>query len=106
MDLNSVFPRALKAEDFQSGPQSYTIASVEVKEFESDKGGKDHKPCFYFEETAHWLVANKTNTETICKNLGTSKSEEMVGRRVTLKKDRTQFGSKTVDCIRVTEEAF
>jgi len=107
MDLNTVFPRALKADDFAGGKKTLTIKSVEVQTFEDDKGNKSSKPVFSFVEETHWLIANKTNTEVIMSNLGTTDSDQMVGREITLRKDRTQFGSRTVDCIRVdeTEEA-
>ena len=104
MDLNTVFPRALKAEDLNDGKKTLTIKGVELKTFEDEKGNSSSKPVFSFEEVSHWLVSNKTNTETIVNNLGTSDSDAMVGKKITLRKDRTQFGSRQVDCIRVDEK--
>ena len=106
MDLNTVFPRSLKADDFAEGPKTLTIAGFELKEYDEENGKKSQRPCFYFTELPHWLVANKTNTEAIMAATGESDTEKMTGKQITLKKARTQFGSKQVDCIRLVEEGF
>ena len=106
MDLNTVFPRSLKADDFADGPQTLTITGFELREYDEDNGKKSQRPCFFFKESPHWFVANKTNTEAIIAATGESDTDKMAGKAITLKKARTQFGTKQVDCIRLVDQAF
>jgi hypothetical protein len=106
MDLNELNPRSLKAEDFADGPQTLTITGFEVKEFPTEGGGTDRRGCFYFKETPHYLVSNKTNNEAIIAATGEKDTDNMLGKQITLRKTKTQFGSKQVDCIRLAEQPF
>lgn len=58
-------------------------------------------PILAFERTKKRLVLNKTNLTTIGTMFGSYKSEDWIGRRITLYATKTKFGKATVDCIRV-----
>ena len=89
---------SLKCEDLKGRRVTVEIESYEVKKF--DEGSK---PILSFVGKEKTFVVNKTNAFSIELALGTKEMDEWIGRRITLKPDRTLFNKKMVDCIRVDD---
>jgi hypothetical protein len=77
-----------------------TIASVKAGQLVGEKGRTAKKPILRFERTEKAFAANKTNCKTIAAMYGTN-TREWIGKRVTLYATTTEFGGKSVECIRV-----
>lgn len=85
-----------------------TILRVEAKEIgapktageERQRSKKDRCPVLYFEGKELGFVVNKTNGKTIAGMYGT-KTEQWIGKKITLYPTTTKFGREIVDCIRV-----
>jgi hypothetical protein len=90
----------LAAKDLQGKRVTVEIAGYEIKKF--DNGSK---PILSFVGKDKTLVLNKTNAFSIEMVLGTKEMDEWVGRRITLRPDRTLFEGQMVACIRVDESA-
>lgn len=94
------FPgRFLKAGLFQDKHVTLTVADAFMEELEGDKG-KEKRLILHFKETDKELVANKTCAFAIKEMFG-NRLADWLGKRVTFFPTTTQFGPKTVDCIRV-----
>jgi hypothetical protein len=63
-------------------------------------GRKAKKPIVYFEGKEKGLLINKTNAKTISTLYGND-TAAWAGKLITLFPTQTQFGSETMDCIRV-----
>jgi len=87
----------LKAADLGGKPRRYTIKSIELEEVGKEK---ETKPVMRFDEIEGALVLNKTNGTTLREAFGDD-AEDWPGNEVLLKPDKTDFGGKRVDCIRV-----
>jgi hypothetical protein len=81
-----------------------TIVKVEAGVITGNKGKKDRKPMVSFKETDKKLGLNKTNGRTIATLYG-SDTDGWLGKRVTLYATTTEFGSETVECVRVRPRA-
>lgn len=91
----------LKAWHLDGKPRTLTIAKVEAGSIENRKAKKqDRMPFVFFKNVARPLGLNKTNAKAIAGIYGT-RTEEWVGKRVTIFPTTTSFGNDTVDCIRV-----
>jgi hypothetical protein len=96
MKAGSVFGSYLKAGDLGGRKVAVKIAAWEVAEFDDGKklvlsfAGKDKK-----------LAVNLTNCNTIIEILGTDETDQWIGHVIVLRPDRTMFGAKMVDCVRV-----
>ena len=77
-----------------------TIRKVEAGSVTGSKGKKDKKPIVHFERTDKKLALNKTNGKVIAGMYGPD-TDDWVGKRITLYATTTEFGSETVECIRV-----
>ncbi len=77
-----------------------TIDKVIQGAVQGTDGKKTKKPLVYFKGKAKPLALNITNVRAIGGMYG-FKAEDWVGKRVTIYPTQTQFGPKTVDCIRV-----
>ena len=62
---------------------------------------KEHKLVVWFAETEKGLVFNKINGETISEIVGDDDSDSWADQKVVLFADKTDFGGRRVDCIRV-----
>lgn len=76
-----------------------TIAKVEQRKLHTAKGEKG-KPIITFEGAQKGFVVNNTNGKTIAALYGT-KTENWIGKKITLYRTTTALGRETVDCIRV-----
>lgn len=92
----------LFAFDLQGRDCTVTIQKVTGGEIKGTGGKKSKKPLCYFRESKDGrpLGLNSTNCKVIAAMYGND-TAQWVGKRVTLYPTTTQFGSETVDCIRV-----
>jgi hypothetical protein len=91
----------LYAFDLDGRDVTVTITRVIGGELTGEQGRKTKKPIAHLAGTPKKLALNATNCTTIEQLTGTSDYEKWVGVRVTLFPTTTNFGGKTVDCIRV-----
>lgn len=87
----------LKAIDLEK-PKLLTIKAATVEIMEGDS---EQKEVLWFEESEQGLVLNKTNTTTVVEVTGTDDVDIMAGKKIVLFATTTEFGGKTVPCIRV-----
>lgn len=98
MRVSEIYSGLLKAADLEGRDVDATITGGEVREMEDGK----KKLQLSFAELAAPLILNVTNAKAIARLHG----EEITawkGKRITLYPTQTQFGHKTVDCIRVRD---
>ena len=102
--LTEVFhSKYLKAEDLQGKTVRVTIDHVEYEEVGLEEGKKEKKLVVYLQGKERQLVLNKTNAESILEiSGGLQNTDDWGGLPIALYPDKTKFGGKTVDCIRVT----
>jgi hypothetical protein len=98
-DYRGMFDREYVGSWDLKGDTVVTIAKVEGKELTSQRG-KNKKPVIYFSNTEKAFVCNKTNGKAIAGMYG-NKTEDWVGKKITLYPTTTSAGGETVDCIRV-----
>ena len=97
MKMSSAFPgKYIKAGDLAGKPKVITITGVAMESV-----GDDSKPVIRFKDSEQGWVLNLTNSNIITDMLGSDDSTKWVGKKVEMYPDKTQFGSKIVDCIRV-----
>lgn len=77
-----------------------TIRKVVQGAVQGTDGKKQKKPIVYFEGSDKGLAMNITNVRTVGGMYG-FKAEDWPGKKITLYPTTTQFGPKTVECIRV-----
>jgi hypothetical protein len=102
MKLNEAFPSSfLKSADVTEvgGEMTLTIAKVEMKDFDNDSGGKDHKliVCFTNEKQ---IVCNKTNGTTLGEMFG-NETDDWIGKSITLIVQNVDFAGKSTPAIRI-----
>lgn len=97
MNVNEIYPsnKSLKAEDLKGHTVKVTINSYEVAKF--DNGSK---VILSFAGKEKTLVVNKTNAMIIQSAYGPD-TDNWIGKTVEIYPDKTTFGGKLVDCIRV-----
>ncbi len=100
MDIKS-YSRFLKAdEDVKLGQVvKYTITDVTFEMLGQGEEA-DKKYVLHFEETERGLALNSTNLKR-CLELFGNKSEAWVGKAVTIKAEKVQFGAKQVPGFRI-----
>lgn len=102
MKLSEMFPsNFLKAADVTDagGEMDMTIFTVEMKEFDTDEGGKEKKAVLIFTNDKR-MVLNKTNAGLIAQMLGDD-TDKWINQNITLIVQEVPFGNKTVPAIRV-----
>jgi hypothetical protein len=78
-----------------------TVVTIKGFALDQEVGSeKAKKGVLYFEEFSKGMVINKTNAERV-RDLHGKYVNDWVGKQVTLYPSETDFGGKTVDCIRV-----
>lgn len=97
MNVNEIYPsnKSLKAEDLKGHTVKVTIDKYEVAKF--DNG---NKVILSFSGKEKTLVVNKTNAMIIQSAYGAD-TDGWVGKIIEIYPDKTTFGGKLVDCIRV-----
>ena len=105
-DYRSMYDREYLGEwDLAGREVTVTIREVKGGELTAQGGRKSKKPIVYFSTDKgvaldKGLCLNKTNGKMIAGLYGT-KTEEWIGKRITMYPAMTQFGSDTMPCIRV-----
>lgn len=100
-DFRSMYDRDyIYAFDLGGRDVTARIARVEAGTLTGSGGRKTKKPVVYFEGKEKGLALCKTNAKTIAALYGND-TDKWVGRSITLFPTTTQFGSETVDCIRI-----
>lgn len=102
-DVRTMFDKQyLYAYDLQGRDVTVTIAKVVGGTLVGTGGKSNKKPIIFFNGTTKGLALNITNAKTIASMYGNSfKSEDWIGKRVTLYPARTSFGGTEMDCIRI-----
>lgn len=80
----------------------FVIESIEVEEIGREK---QSKPVIYFQGQEKGFVANKTNCNSIKKVIGSSDTDDWVGKTIKLYSTEVQFGDEMVESIRVSVKA-
>lgn len=90
----------LEAADLNGGDVKVTIES-----FSREVVGAEQEECptIKFKEFNRTMVVNKTNKNRLVRHFG-NRLPHWVGKEVTLYPSETDFGGKTVPCIRVREK--
>ena len=102
MDVRSLFDNAyLYAYDLQGRDVTVTIAKVTGGTLVGTGGKSNKKPILFFQGAKKGLALNITNARTIAAMYGGFDSDGWVGKRITLYPTTTQFGSQTVECVRI-----
>lgn len=96
----TAFGSFLKAEDLQGREVRVVIESVQMEELKNDNG-KERKLVAHFVGKEKGLVLNRTNADSLSEIAGTEDYDEWSGTKVVLFPDKTNFGGKKVDCIRI-----
>jgi hypothetical protein len=105
MKIGSAFPTTYLQADEVAPECVLTIKDVVVETVGQGQQA-EQKPVVYFFETPKGLVLNKTNASNITVITGTDETDGWRGKSVCLFKTTTEFGGKTVPCIRVKEAAL
>lgn len=85
------------------GDRTLEIVSVSRGELTGENNRKSKKPIVTFAGESKKLALNKTNGKTIAALYGKD-TDRWVGELITIYPTTTEFGGKTVDCIRVRPE--
>lgn len=88
------------AYDLDGKDVTLTIERVNVGELVGTSGKKTKKPVVYFRGTPKGLALCVTNGKTIATLYG-NRTEDWVGKRITIYPTKTTFGGAEVECIRV-----
>lgn len=91
----------LYAFDLDGRDVTITISHVTGGELTGEQGRKTKKPIAHIKGKNKKLALNATNCATIEQLYGTADVEKWRDIRVTLFPTTTNFGGKTVDCIRI-----
>ena len=104
MKRSDVFPsKYLQAADFET-PQDLQIESLDLEMLEAQGEKPKEKGILTFTGLDKRLVLNVTNWDTL-ENLYGEESDDWSGKWITLYATTCRFGSKTVPCVRIKEEA-
>lgn len=103
MDVRTLFDKAyIYAYDLQGRDVTVEIVKVTGGTLVGTGGKSNKKPVIFFKGSEKGLALNITNARTIAGLYGNSfKSEDWIGKRITLYPTTTTFGAQTVECIRV-----
>lgn len=101
VDYDELFPgRFLKAGLLNGRDVTLTIASIDTEVMPQDDGKQKSKGVITFEKTDKQICLNSTNGQCLKAMFG-RKVQEWVGKRITLRAEQDNFGSKKVDAIRI-----
>ena len=103
MKLQDLFPGSFRASHFDE-PKTLTIAGIVPIAFEED-GEDRQKGKMTFRETSNYWIFGKEAAGELADQIQDDETDNWVGHRITLRKDRTRFKGEMVDCIRGHFEA-
>jgi len=102
MQANDLCPSPhLEAADLDGKDVTVTIRDVDFHEVGEEKATKG---VLFFEEFTRAMVLNRTNLKRIIALHGND-TDRWTGKKITLYESETDFGGRTVPCIRVREKA-
>jgi hypothetical protein len=96
----TAFGSFLKHEDLAGKAVKVTIEEIRTEEINGDHG-KEKKLVARFVGKDKGLVLNRTNADSIAEITDSEDTDDWQGAVIVLYPDKTKFGGKTVDCIRV-----
>ncbi len=99
-DLYASESNWLKAEDLRNKEHTVSIDKITIEEVKDQDGKASNKLDLHFISRDKSLLLNKTNATAIAKSYGDDFSE-WEGKDIIMYPTVTDFGGKTVDCIRV-----
>lgn len=91
----------LYAHDLEGRDVTLTIDKVVGGELRGENNKKSKKPIVHIRNQTKKLALNVTNCKTIEALAGTPDPAEWAGLRITIFPTTTEFGGKTVECIRI-----
>lgn len=108
-DVRKMYDKAfVYAYDLEGKPRTVTIKRVTAGEIKGTAGKASKKPVVYFaDKTTPDGVSKKglalciTNARVIAGLYGGFESDLWIDKKITLYPTTTEFGGKTVDCIRI-----
>ncbi len=102
MKAHEAFPsKYIKTEDLEGKSVPVTIERVITETIKRDDGATEEKRIVYFRGGQRGMVLNQTNWNAIADISGKDDDDDWPGTKVVLYPTKTQFGSKTVPCIRI-----
>lgn len=104
MNYKTAFGSYLKHEDLQGKNVRLTIEEVANEEIKGDHG-VEKKLCVKFVGKDKGLILNRTNADSIAEIAQSEDTDDWCGHQIVLYPDKTKFGGKTVDCIRIRAAA-
>ena len=94
------FSKAFKGSYFKAADLDGKPKEVIIKSVAEEDVGDETKVVLRFKDCDQALVLNKTNGGALAEAYGDD-MDGWVGKPVVLKPDKTDFGGKRVDCVRV-----
>ncbi len=102
MKKDEAFPSAYwAASDVEERPLLLKILEVNREAIKQNDGTSKEKAVVYFLGSEKKLVLNAVNWDSIVEITGQDDTDDWNGQQIVLFKATTQFGGKTVPCIRV-----
>jgi hypothetical protein len=99
MKISSAFPsKFLKADDLPEGRDVSVV--IDDCRMERMRDSNEEKPTLYFQGKSQGLILNVTNGNVLADALG-NETDGWFGKTIVLYRDRTNYGGKMVDCVRV-----
>ena len=106
MDINECFPSKYVGHTDLQGQDVTVIAHLVVLEDinsdDAERKGRTQKPVLYFVGMTKGLILNKTNASRIADLYG-PETAHWIGQPITLYSAETEYGGKSVKCVRVRE---
>ncbi len=97
VDANIYYGEYLKAEDVKKDIR------VKVKAVTVESVDGEIKIVVEFDEIRKKLVLNKTNKDTLKKNIGTSETDEWIGKYCVIGVDMVEFRGEKVPALRIRD---
>ncbi len=105
MNLSQAYPsKFLTAEDLNGRDATVTISSVDLEEIGQGRD-KSSKLVIGMMGKKKLFVVNKTNAKTIEKVLGSSETDDWIGKRITIGPREVEFQGDMVTALRVSLKA-
>lgn len=99
-NYKTAFGSYLKTEDLQGKACRLVIDAIATEEIDGDHG-KEKKLVARFAGKDKGLILNRTNADSLAEIAGSEDTDDWSGVTIALYPDKTKFGGKTVDCMRI-----
>jgi hypothetical protein len=102
VDTTLLYPsKYISSDDLKGKHVTVTIRTLKRELLKRKNGEQEVLPILYFEETKKGLVTNKTNLKSCQSLLGSTNSDNWVGRQIVLYATPVQFGDEIRQGIRI-----